>query len=481
MTPRSPSTGDDARRPASGLTGRQRSAIRLARAAGASSRRLGVGGGAALPGRVAGRLSPDLLEALVSQLGAGVVTVTGTNGKTTTSHLLAALATSAGADPVTNRTGSNLERGVLGALMDAVGRKGVLPRAPDRLGVFEVDEAALVGIFPRVRPRVALFLNLFRDQLDRYAEVDRVVRRWRSMLDEADWSPTRVLNADDPQISQLSGHGDGPVVTFGIDSPEVALDQVEHATDANFCTCGALLDYDHAYMGHVGVWRCDTCGRRREAPDVVATDVTVGDESAGFTLVADGGRHEVALPVTGLYTVYNALAAYASARALGFALEDPAAELARVGPVFGRQERMEIDGREVRLLLAKNPIGLNEVLRALRSADKPLRLVVYLNDNIADGRDVSWIYDADLEQLAGRTEHVVASGTRASELALRLDLAGISPDHTTTDLLGAFDAGLAATPRGERLDLVLTYTAMLEVREKLVRRTSGAQYWKATS
>lgn len=428
---------------------------------------------------MAGRLSPNLLEALASQLGAGSVSVTGTNGKTTTSHLLASLAAAGGADPVTNRTGSNLERGVLGALMDATGRKGELRNAGGRLGVFEIDEAALVGIFPRVRPRVALFLNLFRDQLDRYAEVDAVARRWRAMLDTADWSPTRVLNADDPQIAQLSEHGDGSVVTFGIDSPEVALDTVEHATDANFCTCGALLSYDHAYMGHVGVWRCEGCGRARGTPDMVATDVTVGDESAAFTLAVDNSLHHVELPVTGLYTVYNALAAYAAARALGFTFDDPAAELSRVGPVFGRQERMEIDGREVRLLLAKNPIGLNEVLRALGAAEQPLRLVMYLNDNIADGRDVSWIYDADLEQLAGRTAHVVASGTRADELALRLDLAGLPPDHTTADLLGAFDIGLAATPPGDRLDLVLTYTAMLEVREALAKRTRGAQYWEA--
>lgn len=454
--------------------------MRLARIAGSTSRRFRAGGGGALPGRIAGRLAPDLLEALVSQLGHGAVSITGTNGKTTTSHLMAALASAGGIDPVTNRTGSNLERGVLGALMDAADRRGRVVNAAERLGVFEIDEAALVPLYPRVRPRVSLFLNLFRDQLDRYAEVDAVSRRWRTMLDGAEWSPTRILNADDPQVAQLAEHGSGDVVTFGIDSPEVALDAVEHATDANFCTCGGLLSYEHAYMGHVGVWRCEECGRTRGTLDVRATDVTIGDESTTFTLFAGETSFPVTLPVTGLYTVYNALAAYTTADALGLAFDDPGAELAAVGPVFGRQERMMVDGREIRLLLAKNPIGLNEVLRALRAADQPPRIVMFLNDGIADGRDISWVYDADLEQLAGRTELVIASGTRADELALRLDLAGMTPDETLSDTQRAVDAGLAATPPGGRLDLVLTYTAMLEVREALARRTTTAQYWETT-
>ncbi|MCZ7531294.1 MAG: MurT ligase domain-containing protein [Acidimicrobiia bacterium] len=283
-----------------------------------------------------------------------------------------------------------------------------------------------------------------------------------------------------PQVAQLAEHGSGDVVTFGIDSPEVALDAVEHATDANFCTCGGLLSYEHAYMGHVGVWRCEECGRTRGTLDVRATDVTIGDESTTFTLFAGETSFPVTLPVTGLYTVYNALAAYTTADALGLAFDDPGAELAAVGPVFGRQERMMVDGREIRLLLAKNPIGLNEVLRALRAADQPPRIVMFLNDGIADGRDISWVYDADLEQLAGRTELVIASGTRADELALRLDLAGMTPDETLSDTQRAVDAGLAATPPGGRLDLVLTYTAMLEVREALARRTTTAQYWETT-
>ncbi len=454
--------------------------MRLARAAGSTSRRLGRGGGAALPGRVAARLAPGLLEDLNDQLGHGNVTVTGTNGKTTTSHLLGAIATEAGWNPVANRTGSNLERGVLSALMQAAGSRGVIPDAERRIGIYEIDEAALVPLLPRLRPRISVFLNLFRDQLDRYAEVDSVARKWRAVLDAAPVAPALVLCVDDPQVARLADHGRDRVVTFGVDSPEVALPGVEHAADANFCACGALLVYDASYMGHVGIWRCDACGRRRGSPDVVARDVEIRAEGTRFLLELEGTTRPVRLGVTGLYTVYNSLAAAATGMLLGLPIDDLVEQIQSVGPVFGRQERFELQGREVRLLLAKNPIGMNEVVRALRADDQPLHLVMFLNDGIADGRDVSWVYDAEFEQLAGRTASVVASGTRADELALRLHVAGIDPDEVVHGLDTAVARGLASTPPGKRLDLVLTYTAMLHVRDAVARQAGAGQYWKAT-
>lgn len=463
---------------------RERGALLLGRAAGVATRRLGRGGGTALPGLIASTLAPELVEALGRQLGLGAITVTGTNGKTTTAHLLAAAVRADGLDPLANGSGSNLERGLVSAYVDEATAAGAVRDAARRLGVLEVDEAALPGLLPRLRPRAALFLNLFRDQLDRYGEVDSVAEGWRAAL-EADASGlTLVLNADDPSVAQLAAAGRGEVVTFGVEDRSVALSGAEHAADARFCDCGALFAYDAVYMGHVGAWRCDACGRRRPQPFVAARDIELTPDGVRFELALPGSAFGIELPLAGLYSVYNALAAAAGAHALGLSPEAIATALRETPPAFGRQERFRIEGREVRLLLAKNPAGMNEVLRTLMAAGGPvvdpaatLTLLVILNDGIQDGRDVSWIYDAELELLAGRQATVVASGVRADDMALRLALAGVEPRTVEPRIEVALDRALALTPEGGRLEVVPTYTGMLEVRAALAGRTGVAPYW----
>ena len=319
------------------------------------------------------------------------MTVTGTNGKTTTAHLLAAIARRDGLEPVANRSGSNLERGLASTYVDEARLDGRLDDESRRLGVFEIDEAAWPGLLTRLRPRVALFLNLFRDQLDRYGEVDSVAEGWRHALIGDASGLTLVLNADDPSVAQLADAARGEVVAFGIDDPAVALPDVEHAADARFCACGALFAYDAVYLGHVGVWRCDRCGRRPPALDVRAQRIALEPDGARFALVMAGRTVEVALPLAGLYSVYNGLAAAAGALALGLDGDAITDALTATGPAFGRQERFRVDGREVRVLLAKNPAGMNGVLRTLTSSPQPLHLLAILNDGIQDGHDVSWI------------------------------------------------------------------------------------------
>ena len=457
---------------------RERGALLAGRTAGLAARRLGRGGGTALPGLVAGALAPGLVEELSIALGHGLVTVTGTNGKTTTAHLLAGILTEAGLDPLANRSGSNLERGIVAAYAAAVDGDGRLPRAERRIGILEVDEAELPRLYPRLRPRVAVFLNLFRDQLDRYGEVDSVATGWRAML--AGPADTIVLlNADDPTVATLAEAVDRGVVTFGVDDDSVALTGPEHASDARFCPDGTRLRYDAIYMGHVGRWYCDCCGRRRPAPDVSARDVELLEDRARFTLAIGGSTVPVELPMTGLYTVYNAAAAAAAAHALAVDLDTIARGLAAVAAPFGRQERFAVDGRSVRVLLAKNPAGLNEVIRALAASSPPFTVLAMLNDGIQDGRDVSWIYDADLELLAPLAPTVVCAGDRAEDMALRWHLAGVEPRAIHQQTERALDAALDLTPAGGRLDVVATYTAMLDVREGLARRTGTAAYWSA--
>lgn len=459
---------------------RVRGALLAGRAAGATSRRLGRGGGTALPGAVAGRVAPGLLDALVPTLGHGAVTVTGTNGKTTTAHLLSSIARRAGWTLLANASGSNLERGVTGAFVDAATAAGGLPGASARLGLFEVDEAALPALFPRLRPRVALFLNLFRDQLDRYGEIDSVAEGWHRMLIESASGAALVLNADDPSVMELANAARGPVLTFGIADPAVALSGGDHAADARFCRCGAPFAYRAHYVGHLGEWRCTGCERRRPEPDIAARNVQLGAEQVRFELVIAGQAAPLTLPLAGLYSVYNALAAAAGAHALGLPPAAIREALAAAGPAFGRQERFAVQGRDVRVWLAKNPAGLNEVLRALTTSERPLRLLALLNDGVQDGQDVSWIYDAGIELLAGRTASVMVSGDRADDLALRFALAGVEPALVEPHIVSALHSALSAlreTPEGQRLDVVGTYTAMIVAREAIAAAAGAPPYW----
>ena len=456
---------------------RDRAAIALGRLAGAAARRLGRGGGTALPGLVATRLSPGLTARLAATPEAGSIVVTGTNGKTTTAHLLAAIARAAGYEPVANRSGSNLERGVVAAWLGAP-PAGARPR----LGVLEVDEAALPALLPALRPRAVLFLNLFRDQLDRYGEVDSVAEGWRDMLAAGGAGAALVLNADDPAVAQLADEARGEVVTFGVEDRGVALPEGEHASDARFCPCGAPFLHEAIYLGHAGVWRCGGCGRSRPVPGVAARAVRFGDGRTRFALDLGGERVEAELPLEGLYAVYNALGAAAAARAIGIGADAIASALREAGPAFGRQEAFALGGRELRLWLAKNPAGLNAVLRTLApAADAPadLRLLALLNDGVQDGRDVSWIWDADLELLAGRTASLVAGGDRAADLALRCGLAGLRVDAVLRGPAEALAEALRRTPRGGRLDAIATYTAMIALREAAAADAGAAPYWAA--
>ena len=434
-----------------------------------------------MPGLVAGALAPSLLGRLAQQTGQGVVTVTGTNGKTTTTHLIAAILRAHGVRPLTNPSGSNLERGLVAAYVEDAEADGRIADAPSRVGLFEVDEAVLARLFPRLSPRVAVFLNLFRDQLDRYGEVDSVGEGWGKMLAEAPPGCTLVLNADDPSIAQLAAETRAQVLMFGIDDPNVRLAQAEHASDARFCRCGGRFAYDAIYMGHVGIWRCTSCGERRPVARVSARRVDLGAEGSRVAVDLDGVSVTLDIPMAGLYSVYNALAAAAAAHVLGVPAATIARAIAEAGPAFGRQERFEVEGRTVRVLLAKNPAGMNELLRALIAGSpdgQPVHLLAMLNDGVQDGQDVSWIYDADIEALAGRPVTVTCSGDRADDFALRWHLAGIDPAAVIPDTEAALDAALGRTPPGARLDVVATYTAMIAVREALARRAGVGAYWE---
>ena len=437
----------------------------VARMARAASRRLGRSGGTTAPGRLMLRLSPGALGRMSRELEAGSVLVSATNGKTTSAAMIAAALGRDGRALVHNRAGSNMSWGVATALLDA-------GRAPGQLGLFEVDEAWLPGVARAVHPRLLLLSNLFRDQLDRYGELELLADRWAELVTELDGRAGFVLNADDPLVADLGRERRG-VTYFGLEDDSQALPALQHAADSKHCrNCGAAYAYEAVYLGHLGRYRCPSCGRERPRPQVAATRVELeGMSGSRVEVRTPQGELTVRLPLPGLYNVYNAIAALATALELGVPAATAGEALERFAGTFGRVETIPIDGRRLSILLVKNPAGANEVMRTLTLEDGELDLWLALNDGIADGRDVSWIWDADFEVLAGRVRRAVCSGTRAEEMGLRLKYAGIGEEAIVVDrdLAGSLDSALRGA-ESESVYALPTYTALLDLRDMLARR-----------
>lgn len=440
-----------------------------------------VGRGAtALPGLITLQLDPDYITALTHALPHGVVLVSGTNGKTTTARMLADITHAAGWAPIHNRSGSNLERGIAGALLANSTWRG---EPQGDIGLFEVDEASLPRVLGRVAPRVVVVTNLFRDQLDRYFEIDQLAKRIGDAVAEIDTNAILVLNADDPIVAGFGARHRGTTIYFGVDDPAVGGKVPQTISDATRCPrCAKPLKYERVILAHEGEWSCRSCGLTRPARDVSALRVRLGPTSSeiDLRLPVASAFDPVVVPLPGLYNAYNALAAIAAARALDIALPTAARALAAFRPAFGRLEQLPVDGRIVRLVLVKNPAGFNAAIGALLETGRTPRLLAALNDRDADGRDVSWIWDADFESLAPAVEHVVASGIRSRDLANRLKYAGVPLDRIeVVDAWSqAIDRAVGGVPRGGELVIIATYTAMLALRGELARRGHVAPFWE---
>ena len=444
--------------------------VAAARAAGRLSRLAGAGGGTTIPGKLLNALDPSAVGRLASRLPHGSAIVSATNGKTTTAAMVAEIL-SPQRRLAHNSAGANLLSGVASTLLSANGAD---------MGLFEVDEAALPDVARRVRPRAISLGNLFRDQLDRYGELELVADRWRAMVGELDPGAVVVANADDPQVGDLARDRRG--VLFGVDDPRHGATGLQHAADSKWCVrCGTPYEYAAAYVGHLGNYRCPACGHARPPLDLAARAIELeGLESVSFDLVDAEGSSRVRLPLPGLYNVYNALAAAALAGVLGASREEIRSGLERFSAAFGRFERIPVGQRSVLMLLIKNPAGANEVVRTLVAGGAPTLAVIALNDAIADGRDVSWIWDVDFEPLLERLDRVVATGDRAAELALRCKYAGFPEDgiEVMPDLDDALDRGMELTPAGGELCVLPTYTAMLGLRGIVAARGHVRPYWE---
>lgn len=427
-------------------------AVLLAKSVTFGVRILRLGAASVLPGSIARRIEPRLLQLLSQQAKKGVILIAGTNGKTTTSLLLCDILQRKGYRVAHNSTGANLENGLITALLENTNLVGSLDVD---YAILEVDENIIPKILAPIQPRIILCLNLFRDQLDRYGEVDTISKRWTKVISTLPLETVVIPNADDPTLSYLGQQLPQKVLFFGLNEPEKYLDAIPHAVDSIYCpNCGHSLDYKGVYLSHLGDFTCPSCGFTKSKPTI---------ESGEWQQI-----------LVGLYNKYNTLAAVTAAIELGIDEATISDTVNSFQAAFGRAEELEIEGKKVRILLSKNPVGTNETIRVVNeSTDKTTLLV--LNDRTPDGTDVSWIWDVDTEKLVARGGTLVVSGDRVYDMALRLRYSEKTAEShlnliVEENLQQAIAIALKHTPDNETLHILPTYSAMLEVREVLTGR-----------
>ena len=434
-------------------------------------------------------MDPGVLKKLSKQLRRGSVAITGTTGKTTTTRMVGTILRAAGVRAVNNSTGANLVTGVTAALVSDTSLSG---RPASEMGLFEVDEASVPRVAEEAQLSLLAVLNLFRDQLDRYGELSYTAEVIASAFPNLPPDGSVILNADDPLVASL-GRGAKNPVFFGVEDPALDTGTLQHIADSKDCPiCGTALSYEAVYFGHVGVYRCPNCSFARPEPAYRATRVRMdGPKGTDFLLSTPEGEYEARIGLPGLYNVYNALAAAAVAGEAGVRAEMVVRGLREFSGAFGRVERVWAGEKEVFLLLIKNPVGFNEILRTFvaspareANADRAGHVLIAINDNDADGRDVSWLWDVDFEMLAGDgtaggdAPRFYVTGIRAEDMAVRLKYAEL-PVHTVIpDRKKALLAALAATPPGETLYVLPTYTAMLELRQTLSDLGHTHPFWE---
>jgi UDP-N-acetylmuramyl tripeptide synthase len=460
-------------------------AIYAGKAASLLSRRLHLGGGTNFPGTVARAIAPDVLRDLAATVPQGVALLSGTNGKTTTARMIAEILRHDGRHVLHNRAGANLVTGLTATML---GGSGALGRVRSDVGLFETDEAALPQALAETYPRLVLIHNLFRDQLDRYGEVDTLASAWRIALQQLSPVSQVLLNADDPAVAYLGTDLMAGVWYYGLDDERHASQASAHIADSQFCRrCGTRYSYARAFYSHIGHYHCPRCGLTRPTPHVRLARLDLhGTAGSRLFLTYPGGALDLRLPLPGLYNALNALAATTAGLALDVPPHHIRAALEGFSAAFGRIEQVQAGpgGAPLLIALIKNPVGASETVRMLTtSADvhaAPLHLLIAINDRYADGTDVSWLWDADFEPLVERIAHVHVSGTRAADMAVRLKYAGLASERLSVEpaLPRALDAALEALPAGATLSILPTYTAMLDLRADLARRGWVRPFWE---
>jgi len=426
----------------------------------------GSGAGTNLPGRIMRKISPDILSYLVNQTKKEILVVTGTNGKTTTSGFIAGILKADGRKVVHNRRGANMLDGLTTAV---VSESNIFAELNPDNCLLEIDEAYLVKAVDEFTPDVILVTNLFRDQLDRYGELNTTAKKIEEAIEKTSKIklPRILLNADDPIVSSLGKNFSENQIFYGFEDIKFVNqdENISSPQETTNCKCDERYNYDKVFYGHLGHFYC-SCGHKRPTPHVSATAIIDVNNSKLTINFQHQKEFSVSINMPGLYNAYNALSAITMALELGISIENIKKGLENYSTVFGRAETLYMNGKKVLTQLIKNPIGATEVLRTVKD-DSSGRLLIIINDNYADGRDVSWLWDANFELLSNYDKTVIVSGVRASDMAVRLKHAGIKSENIIIieDIRKALKKSLSAVKEEEKLYILPTYTALLDLQK----------------
>lgn len=441
-------------------------------------------GATSLPGEMARRIDPAILTRLATQVPLGTVFVTGTNGKTTTTNMLAESLRQAKLAVIHNRSGANMINGITTAFLDSTTFFGHVTK---EIALIEVDEGTIPRALSEIAPRIVVVTNFFRDQLDRYAEVTMTVDRISKALGTLPAETHLVLNADDPLTACLGKTLNLPVIWYGVDSEKYGTTHMTQVMDARHCIrCGQPYQYEIFTYGQLGKYKCPRCGDERPAPQIAVKDIEM-QGLAGSKILLSTPKGEFWLPVKipGFYNIYNAAAAAAAALRLNLSPIHVQDGLSSFSTTFGRMEYKDLGGVKALISLVKNPVGFNEVIRTLVTDPEPKSLLFIINDLAADGRDISWLWDVDFEMLQkvkGNIRQIIVSGLRAEDMAIRLKYAGVTNHPILEKDIGKAVDRLIAENLGETAAIMPTYTALLQLEEILAQKGYGKKrYMEASS
>ena len=439
--------------------------------------KLSGSGATAAPGLYALKIDPNLITKLSKKIKEGSIVVSGTNGKTTTSRLIGHLL-GQNFDIIHNRQGSNLERGIASTF---IAKSSAFGNILETLALWEADEAVLPEIIAKTKPKIVVFLNLFRDQLDRYGEVNTTRQKWARALKKLSTSSILILNADDPGINILAKNFKGKILSFGVEDEIVNLPAVKSVSDVSRCpNCGFMLKFAAVLSAHLGHYNCTKCSFKRETPQVSASKLRFSEDfstKAQFSIL--NSQFSISYPLPGLFNVYNILAALSVTTLFNIDQKTILKTLTNFSTAFGRFQSAQINDKSVVIFLIKNPAGTNEVLRTLALKNK-INLLTFLNDKIADGRDVSWIWDTNWEILSSRVKKASVGGSRRWDIATRLKYANfrLSKYNVYEKIDYSIINSINKLNNNDTLVILATYTALLETQKAIYKLSKGTKWHK---
>ena len=402
---------------------------------------LNIGSGSTWPGHIALKLNPNFIKGILKNSKTKIIVIAGTNGKTTTGRLITSIIRESGKTYLQNKAGANLINGLASALVKGVELTGPLNK--DYL-IFESDESALPEVLEQTNPDYLICLNLFRDQLDRYGEVNTIAKNWQEAFEKLNSKTTLILNSDDPQVSFLSKKTNATILFFGLDETN-GENKLKHGADSIYCPrCLHMLNFTQVHFSHLGIWSCSNCSLKRPKPEL---------------------SNLIYYPLPGTYNKYNSLAAALFAKAENISFKKVIRAYKSFTPAFGRQEKIKYRGKFAHLFLSKNPTSFNESLETIKKLHGK-NLLIILNDRIPDGLDVSWIWDINFEGILDKSFNIMVSGERCYDMGLRLKYAEIFT-HIEPNLENAIDVTVEGLEKKEELFILPNYSAMLDARKIL--------------